>query len=181
MATIKSKKPSTSLLGYVFGYKKTEKIENKEAGTVSYQIKFVSDTRTAKQGYPHKFRKEKDFYCEEVHEGDVCRLAVYEQEFFDSANRLLECFSGADKPHFIEEYATRKYSYATQLSLDAFLAYTAVRHACMEFGFMRMDVPDSLALSYLSKYAEFQDQSVYAQCIEDDIARYEKEVAQALS
>lgn len=164
------------LIGYVYGYKSTRKnVDN------SYSVTFNRCIAFAKDGYPEKFKKEKDFYCIRVREGDTSELHASKDAFLEFA--CAELFTPSNISYVSELFDTRQGDYPLYLTKEAFHVYSALKYAQMMLEFEHKAVDPKWLEEVLQCHDAFKSDTStkIAECLKCDILVYEKELAQALS
>lgn len=116
----KENKPS---LGYVYGYKESESNGNQ------ITVKFIHGTSFK---YPKKLEKKKDFYAEEIFEGDSFELYYNKEEFINIFSKEIKQILN-NKDYYSDLYEQRKEHYFVQPTKEQYFALTAFDYAILNF------------------------------------------------
>jgi hypothetical protein len=164
-------KSKIKVLAYVFGCKVTE-----QTGPNQFAVRFingVSDT------FPKKYKNCKDFWCNEIHEGDFSPL-------FADAAEVERCFrkEKADvlsSDFYDEEWAKRRGWFEGVCTREQWNVLTALAYAWTNFSMAHMVIENSIIADILRREAGVNDDDLavllFDQFQEINVAIYDAELA----
>lgn len=112
-------------IGFVFGFKESTHLRSDEGDKIIINTKSgVSDK------YPEKYKSKKDFWCEEIKEGQVSNIYISPEDI--NAGFEKELISFKDDPEFVEEYYNNeRYLLTFPLKKEDFMVLMAMYRSQM--------------------------------------------------
>ena len=173
------KKENKKSLGFIFGFKET--ISNEDN---SFTVSFKTGISNK---FPSKYSNKKDFWSEEIKEGQVSNIYINPEVFKEAYNKEIEDIS-KDKFFHEEQYNKRKYFFDYKIKKEQYNALTAFSMAHLHINVYEKWENDSTITKTLEETigqyfsTENRDiKEIYNNYQETSLMIYEKETSEALS